>query len=230
MAGHKLEIVPNQIFVGCPWKTVRPKYQRAIAKMNKKYPLAFILVGREQDQKAEELLEIIKRKLRSSKFAIFDATFGNANVSLEFGIAEERGIDRAIYLSTHKAGGGGKRADEAIIADLAGKNRVHYKQEPQLVKRLAALCSVQPYTKRFEAFLKKEFRHSSKGQKKRVRALALKIIHLLDDHQARRREDALQHLLGENYTRDEVEKTMRQLHRAGLILISPGRYSDVTIA
>jgi hypothetical protein len=39
------EIIPNQVFVGCPWKTIRPKYERAIAKLRKSSPLSFIIVG-----------------------------------------------------------------------------------------------------------------------------------------------------------------------------------------
>ena len=39
--------IPNQVFLGLPWKTVRPKYERITQKLRKKYPLSFVIVGRE---------------------------------------------------------------------------------------------------------------------------------------------------------------------------------------
>lgn len=136
MAKSKTTVIPNQVFIGCPWKTVRPKYERLILKMRKKYPLSFIIIGREEDQDADDLLAVIKQKLLSSSYAVFDATTGNANVSLEFGLAEASGIDRALYFCTHKAGSRQSAPDSAIIADLAGKRRVQYKQESQLAAQL----------------------------------------------------------------------------------------------
>ncbi len=118
----KRTVIANQVFIGCPWRTIRPKYDRRIDKLNKKFSLSFILVGREQDQTAEDLLTVIKTKLLSSSYAIFDVTAGNANVSLEFGIAETSEIDAALYLNVH---GANRRSseDSAIISDLAGKRR-----------------------------------------------------------------------------------------------------------
>jgi hypothetical protein len=46
------------------------------------------------------LLEVIKERRESSSFAVFDASGGNANVSLEYGYAEAFDIPRALYLST----------------------------------------------------------------------------------------------------------------------------------
>jgi hypothetical protein len=164
MAKSKATVVPNQIFIGCPWKTVRPKYDHLILKMRKKYPLSFIIIGREEDQDADDLLAVIKQKLLSSSYAVFDATTGNANVSLEFGLAEASGIDRALYFCTHKAGSRQNTPDSAIIADLAGRRRVQYKQESQLATQLGKLCASHPYTRRFEKFLK-QFQSSKKGKK-----------------------------------------------------------------
>jgi hypothetical protein len=95
--------IPNQVFIGCPWLSVRPKYEEAIHELRKKYPLSFVIVGRYDGQDAEDLLAMIKERMDSSSYAIFDATGGNANVSLEYGYAEAQGLRRAIYLSTHKA-------------------------------------------------------------------------------------------------------------------------------
>src|SRR5713101_7131391 len=125
------DVIPNQVFVGCPYKTVRAKYERAIDDLKKKFPLSFTIVGRGDGQEAEDLLGLIKERLFSSSHAIFDATAGNANVSLEFGLAESNDMPRTLYTSAHAAA---KRAskDSAIIADLAGKRRNQYPQESKL--------------------------------------------------------------------------------------------------
>ena len=51
---------PNQVFVGVPFRTVRPKYDKAIEELRKRSPLSFVLVGRGGEQGAEDLLELIK--------------------------------------------------------------------------------------------------------------------------------------------------------------------------
>jgi hypothetical protein len=61
MAGANREFIPNQVFVGLPWKNVRPKYEGIIAKIKKKYPLHFTIVGRDDGVDAQNLFEIIKR-------------------------------------------------------------------------------------------------------------------------------------------------------------------------
>lgn len=85
------KVISNQIFIGYPWRTIRPKYLKIIQKLEKRFPLYLVLVGREVDHSAEELLKVIKQSLLSSSAAIFDVTGGNANVSLEFGIADSSG-------------------------------------------------------------------------------------------------------------------------------------------
>lgn len=54
------QFIPNQVFVGLPWKTVRPKYERVIDRLSKKYPLHFTIVGRDDGQDAKALFEVIK--------------------------------------------------------------------------------------------------------------------------------------------------------------------------
>ena len=49
-------------------------------------------MGRGDSQEAQDLLDVIKERLFSSSLAVFDATCGNANVSLEFGLAEANEI------------------------------------------------------------------------------------------------------------------------------------------
>src|SRR5215831_520546 len=127
--------VPNQLFIGCPWLGTRTKYEAAIAELRKRYPLSFVIVGRYDGQDAQDLLDTIKDRIDSSTYAIFDATGGNANVSLEYGYTEAQGLRRAIYLSTHK-GSGSKSKDKPIIADLAGRKHNQYKQAAGLQRLL----------------------------------------------------------------------------------------------
>jgi len=228
--GEATDVIANQVFIGCPWKIVRAKYERAIDSLSKKYPVSFIIIGRDDGQDAEDLLKIIKEKLLSSSSAIFDATGGNPNVSLEFGIAETNDIPRALYLSSHAAAARASQ-DSAIIADLAGKRRQQYTQEPRLRSLLGAFCRDHAYSKRFESFLQKRFRRAGKGPKKRARALALKVLHALDGQPNVRRADLVQSLLANysNYKQREIDEMLSQLNRAGLIRIEPGRYSSVSV-
>ncbi len=219
--------IANQVFVGCPWKTTKAKYEDAIDQLRKTSPLSFVIVGRGDKQDAAELLEIIKNRLESSSYAIFDATGGNANVSLEYGYAEGRNIRRAIYSSTH--GKVRPDGDAAIIADLAGKKRNHYKQLRGLRKLLGDLSSQHAYSRRFEVVLQKHNRRLTKGEKKTFRALALKATHLLDGQEKLRRFDLVQGLQSQGYAENQIEDVIKTLHIGKLIYATKGRYSDVSI-
>src|SRR2546428_13720946 len=94
----KRDFIANQVFLGLPWKNVRARYERLIRRLEIKFPLHFTIVGRNDGQSAEDLFEIIKNRISLSSVALFDATGGNANVSLEYGYAEGMGIDRVIYV------------------------------------------------------------------------------------------------------------------------------------
>ena len=221
--------VANQVFIGCPWKVVRPKYERVISELKKSFPISFIIVGRDENQDAKELLEIIKGKLLSSSYAIFDTTTGNANVSLEYGFAEGRDIPTVIYLGTHRASRTVK--DSPIIADLAGKNQVRYTQIARLKSLLTTFVKNHAYSKRFERFLWRKFKRVGKGKKRRARTLALKLIHCLDDREEARREDIVQQLQADHslYNRTEIEEMLKSLHMGDLIECSVGRFSSVVI-
>ena len=164
MATSKREFIPNQVFVGLPWKNVRQKYDGLIPKLEARYPLHFTIVGRDDGQHAEDLLQIIKQRISTSSYAVFDATGGNANVSLEFGYAEGIEVDRSIFLSAHKASQ--KSQGAPIISDLTGKRRVQYTNETSLRKQLEKLCRDHPYTVRFEKALQEVVRGFSTGKKK----------------------------------------------------------------
>jgi len=190
-----------------------------------------VIVGRADSQNADDLLAVIKERLASSSYAVFDASGGNANVSLEYGYAEATDIPRAIYISTH-----GRtinaNSDPPIIADLAGKRRNQYKQEAGLRHLLKTFSDHHPYTIRFERFLSDAGKRLNKGTKKRNRALALKIIHALDGQTDVRRADIVQQLLADQsrYADYEVDSMISRLHNARLIRSQRGRYARVQIA
>lgn len=231
MAGTRRRFIPNQVFVGLPWKNVRPKYDRIIAKLEKKFPLYFTIVGRDDGHDAEDLFEVIKQRIGSSSYAIFDATGGNANVSLEYGYAEGVDIPRAIFLSAHKAAQK-KDSTSPIISDLGGKRRMQYKTEATLSVALHKLAREHDYTKRFEKSLAAALKGRTAGKKKRGRTLALKIVHALNGKQKMRRAELVQHLqaMNYNYTDNEVEDMLKKLHLQGIIKCDVGRYSDVSVA
>jgi len=228
--GSEFAAIPNQVFLGLPWKTVRPKYERLVEKLRKTYPLAFLIVGREANQDAEDLLEVIKKRILTSSYAIFDATGGNANVSLEFGFADANDVPRALYLSTHKATKAASK-ESPIIADLAGKKQNRYAQAERLEKLLRQACQSHAYTKRFEQFLASSFRRRSKGEKKRLRSLAIKVVHQLDGDGKARRADVVQNLLADvsQYGRDEIDDMILRMHNADLLNSVQGPYSTVTV-
>jgi len=159
---------------------------------------------------------------------MFDATGGNANVSLEFGYAEALDSKRALYVSTHKASKTARR-DSPIIADLAGKKQNQYKQEAGLLRLLEDLSKSHDYTKRFENFLAQTHNYVARGEKKSARALALKLIHLLDGAANVRRADAVQSLQAEGYGRNAIDELIKKIREAGLIHSQQGPHSRVWV-
>jgi hypothetical protein len=224
----KRKFIPNQVFLGLPWKNVRPKYERIMADLAKKYAIHFTIVGRGDGQVAEDLLELIKDRISTSSVAIFDATGGNANVSLEYGFAEGTHVPKAIFLSTHKAAQ--TNPSSPIIADLGGKKRVEYKNEATLAANLQIFCKDHDYTKRFETGLAKIVRRLTKGEKKSRRALALKLIHGLSGAVEVRRVDLIQRLQAQGYSAKQVEEMITKLKDVGLITSRVGRYSTISVA
>lgn len=229
MAGTKRKFIPNQVFVGLPWKNVRPRYEQVIARLEKKYPLYFTIVGRNDGQDAKSLFEIIKLRIASSSFAIFDATGGNANVSLEYGYAEGLEVPRAIFLSAHKAAQT-KASGDPIISDLTGMRRVQYKTEKSLATELAKLGREHDYTKRFEKAIAQTLKAKSKGAKKSGRALALKLVKALNGKQQIRRAELIQSLQAQGYEQVHIDAVLKGLHSAGVLKCTVGKYSEVYIA
>ena len=225
------DVIANQIFLAIPWKGVRRRYENCVDHLRSRSPLSFVIVGRSDRQNADDLLEVIKERLESSSHAVFDASGGNANVSLEYGYAEALDIPRALYVSTH---GRSIRdgSDPPIIADLAGKRRNQYKQETALKRLLTEFAQSHAYTIQIERFLADIGRRRGKGEKKRNRALALKIIHALDGQSNVRRADIVQRLLADQsrYAEFEIDSMIGKLHNASLIRSQQGPYARVQIA
>ena len=220
--------IANQVFIGLPWRNVRSKYDRIIPKLEKKYPLYFTIVGRDDGQDARALFEVIKARIASSSYAVFDATAGNANVSLEYGYAEGIEVPRAIFLSAHKAAQKGSAGP--IISDLTGMRRVQYKTEATLATELHKLCRDHDYTKRVEKALRKIQRNKTKGPKKRGRALALKVLKALGGKVKMRRAELVQHLQAQDYSEKEIAAMLKGLHTTGVVRCTVGKYSEVHVA
>ena len=229
MAATTRKFIPNQVFVGLPWKNVRPKYERIIKKLEKKYPLLFTIVGRDDGQDARALFEIIKERIASSSYAVFDATRGNANVSLEYGYAEGIEVPRALFLSAHKSAQRGS-AGSPMISDLTGMRRVQYKTEATLSVELHKLCRDHDYTKRFEKALRTILKNRSKGKKKSGRSLALKLIKALGGKTRIRRAELIQHLQAQNYSEQEIDRMLKSLHSSGVLKCTVGKYSEAYVA
>ena len=217
------DVIANQVFLAIPWKGSRPKYETCIDRLRSRSPLSFVIVGRADNQDADDLLQVIRERIDGSSYAIFDASGGNANVSLEYGYAEALDIPRVLYVSTH-----GRRTtvrtDPPIIADLAGKRRNQYKQEAGLKRLLDDFSERHAYTVRFERFLADTGKRRNKGAKKRNRALALKIIHALDGQSDTRRADIVQQLLADQsrYTEEEINGISRNFITRALLEASRG--------
>lgn len=151
-------------------------------------------------------------------------------MSLEYGFAEAWDIPRVLYLSTHARA---KKAtkDTPIISDLAGKKRNQYKVEAGLKRLLKEFSEKHPYSIRLERFFRDKYSRIKPGDKKRIRALALKVIHALDGVQNVRRADISLTLQADNagYTPNEVNQIIRSLHGGKLILSQKGPHSRVRI-
>jgi hypothetical protein len=226
---RKRDFISNQIFVGLPWRNVRPRYERVIRELEKKYPVHFTIVGKNEGHDAVDLFEVIKDRIRCSSHAIFDATGGNPNVSLEYGYAEGIEVPRSIFLSGHKAAqrtSGGS----PIISDLTGMRRVQYKNEAALASELNKLCREHDYTKRFELALKKSVSRMNRHKKKSFRTLALKTIRAFDEKSKMRRAELVQHLQARGYAEKDIDITLKKLGDCGMIKCTVGRFSDVQIS
>ncbi len=156
---------PYQIFIGCPFgREIRAAYDRLKREMEAETPLSLVLADTVGISSSNYLLDSITTLIRESASCIFDATGGNANVSLEVGIAHTMPSDFVLTMRTRKpssnsvqreAGQAGVREVRSIISDLQGKNRIEYKEYGGLRKQLESRYFAHlPYMKRWLSFSK----------------------------------------------------------------------------
>jgi hypothetical protein len=222
-------IIPNRIFLAYQWHIYRPVFEKICASLHRVYPVYFYAVGRPEGQPAEALLEKIKLVILTSTAAIFDASRGNANVSLEYGLAHfVSGLQSYLLIDQHVLPNQ-INPGTPIISDLAGstQNRWTMGNPETLRSHLKAIAENHPYTKRFKRYCRD--RRLKAGQFR----MPLKIIRLFDERESILRREVLDELEAEwRKPQREIERRLTDLHRAGLITISPGREwaSRVSIA
>ncbi len=227
----------NQVFVGYPWRRIRPMFEKRIELLHRYYPIHFRAVGRGHAQTSTDLFEEIKRQIERSSGAIFDVTGGNANVALEFGYAEALALDVVLTVNVRRSPGGRRRRDEpssAIISDLRGKRMNLYRSQRVLDTILLRYTQAHPYVRRFESVCKA---HLSPHGKR----VLLYIIRMFDDREVIRRDEVVERLISQFPTAKKkvegskkrgykwVDRLPELLRNNKLISITRGRYSQVSI-
>jgi hypothetical protein len=213
--------VPNRIFVAYPWETYRKYYEDVCASLHKKYPVHFYAVGRERGTPATALYEKIKDIVQTSSYAVFDASKGNPNVSLEYGLAEfTKKLEVFLLIDEHTIPGR-RTPGTPIIADLAGvaQNRWRIDKIQSLRDQLQAIAERHPYTKRFKQWTA---RHKMRGGEI---AAFRGIIRRLDGRGEILRRELVDELVAGSRTlrEDRVNERLKRLHDAALVTITRGR-------
>jgi hypothetical protein len=190
--------------------------------MHKLYPIAFLAIGREPGQPANQLLSNIINGLTSSSIAVFDASTGNANVSLEYGyFRATRGEDSTYLFIDEDAKM--PPGQYPIISDLAGAVANRYKPlDNRLRTAVRAICERHPYVKRFNKFC------SQRKYKGGTRKFLVRIIRHFDGQDSVLRRGLIDDLAHETKKTEEyLTNYMKELDEAGLITITRGnQYSS----
>jgi len=203
------------------WHIYRSAYEKVCAELHKTYPIYFYAVGRPAGQPAEALFEKIKAVLLSATSAIFDASRGNANVSLEYGLAHFVPnlptfllIDQHVLPNQINAG-------TPIISDLAGStsNRWNIQDVSTLKEHLAAIAENHAYTKRFKRYCR------DRGFRAGQFRVPLKVIRVFDEREQMLRRELVDQLQAEWRSKPlkDIEKLLADMHKGGLITITRGR-------
>lgn len=210
-------MIANRIFLGYPWNPYKTMWENLVADLHKRYLLHFLAIGRNPGQPATQLLTNIMKALDSSSMAIFDASTGNANVSLEYGyFRAARGEDNVyLFLDEDAKVPSGQTP---IISDLAGAVANRYKPtDNRLRSAVEAICDAHPYMKRFSKFCRQR---SYKGG---TRKFLVRMLRHLDSRDSILRRELLDDLMHETRkTEAYLSKFLRELHEAGLITITRG--------
>jgi hypothetical protein len=161
---------------------------------------------------------------------VFDASRGNANVSLEYGMAHLMDDLQSYLLIDQHTLPNHVNVGTPIISDLAGstQNRWDIKDRSTLKTHLRAIADAHQYTKRFRRYCRA--RKMVRGQ---FRA-PLKVIRLFDERESILRREVLDQLQAtwRNKKANDIERLLSDMHHAGLITITRGREwaSKVSIA
>src|SRR6267154_5039 len=221
MAARDRETVPNRIFLAYQWLIYRPIFEKVCAEIHKTYPVYFYAIGRKSGQPTEALLEKITSVLLDSTAAVFDASRGNANVSLEYGLALRVPDLHTYLLIDENTLPNQINPGTPIITDLAGAthNRWDLKDVTTLKTHLRAIADDHPYTKRFRRYCRD--RELVKGQFR----VPLRVIRLFDERKRILRREALDQLQSgpSGMSAVKSERLLSDMHKAGLITITPGR-------
>lgn len=216
-----IRVKPQVVFVGCPWHTIRPKYERIFNKktFKRRFPLAFVIVGRDGNQRAEDLFAEIKRQIDSCSVAIFDVSGGNANVALEFGYAQGLEVPSYVFANVHGQFAREREPGAALISDLSGVRRNPYKSERTLERFLRQFADQHDYTQRVAKVATKH-RLAIKE-----RAALMSIPRAFRNSDRMRRADLRQRIKAETNCSDDVaEKAMEAAKKGRLIEISVGQH------
>lgn len=214
-------IVPNRIFLAYQWVNYRTHYEKLCAELHKSYPVYFYAIGRPKGVPAEALLDKIKNVMLSSTAAVFDASRGNPNVSLEYGLAHFIPNLQQYLLIEQNTLPNQVNVGTPIIADLAGAahNQWNLADLKSLKGHLETIAENHLYTKRFKRYCRT--RKLVKGQFR----TPLKVIHLFDEKETILRREVIDQLVSSSPIKKEkkIEALLSDMHKAGLITISPGR-------
>lgn len=108
-----------------------------------------------------------------------------------------------------------------IISDFAGstQNRWEYGKADTLSTHLKAIAENHPYSKRF-----KQYCWTRRLTARQFR-IPLKVIRLFDERESILRREVVDQLVSEwkGKSQKNIEKLLGDMHKAGLITITPGR-------
>jgi hypothetical protein len=211
-------VIANRVFVGYPHRTYKPFWEAIAHDLHARYPLHFLAMGREPGQPAAQLLVEILNALDASSLALFDASTGNANVSLEYGYAKATMSEASVYLFFDEESPATAGPGTPIISDLAGTIANRYTLGDQRLREtLDAIARRHPYTKRYEKFCRQ--RKYKGGPRKTL----LRILRKLDGKTSILRRELLDDLVHETRRKETaVAAYLKALHEGGLITITRG--------
>jgi hypothetical protein len=214
----KRQAAANRVFVGYQWRTYKGIWEKILSDLHKKSPLHFMAIGREPGQPAAQLLSNILGALDRSSAAFFDASGGNANVSLEYGYARSIMAENSLYLFMDEDSSASSSPGSPIISDLAGTVANRYQiGDGRLEKTIEAVAENHVYVKRFKRFCRQR---SYRGG---TIKFLIRMIRQLDGKTSILRRELLDDVVHDARKKETyVDKHLKELHKAGLLTVSRG--------